>query len=140
MQYYSDELKKLFKSEKDLKDAEKAAKDLTINKEPEGKKTLARNVEEADSAVDCAYTKYEEALKQAAEIVHKANEEATRIRRDAAQEVRKAEAKKIEAIRCFNEKFGPYTKVYSGDKALKEYHKAVDRLTTDLIDTFPFWF
>ena len=140
MQYYSDQLKKLFKSEKDLKDAEKAAKDLAISKEPEGKKTLARNVEEADAAVDCAYTKYEEALKQAAEIVHKANEEATQIRRNAAQEVRKAEATKKEAIRVFNEKFGPYTKVYSGDKALKEYRKAVDRLTTDFIDTFPFWF
>ena len=140
MQYYSDELKKLFKSEKDLKDAEKAAKDLAINKEPEGKKTLARKVEEADVAVDCAYTKYEEALKQAAEIVRKANEEATQLRKNAAQEVRKAEATKNEAIRAFNEKFGPYTKVYSGDKALKEYHKAVDRLTSDFIDAFPFWF
>lgn len=140
MQYYSDQLKKLFKSEKELKDAEKAAKDLATSKEPEGKKTLARNVEEADSAVDCAYTKYEEALKQAAEILRKANEEATKIRRDAAQEVRKAEATKKEAIRCFNEKYGPYTKIYSGDKALKEYHKAVDRLTTDFIDAFPFWF
>ena len=140
MQYYSDELKKLFKSEKELKDAEKAAKDLAINKEPEGKRTLAKNVEEADVAVDFAYTKYEEALKQAAEILRKANEEATKIRRDAAQEVRKAEATKKEAIRCFNEKYGPYTKIYSGDKALKEYHKEVDRLTTDFIDAFPFWF
>lgn len=140
MQYYSDDLKKLFKSEKDLKDAEKAAKDLSINKEPEGRKTLARKVEEADVAVDCAYTKYEEALKQAAEIVRKANEEATQLRKNAAQEVRKAEATKNEAIRAFNEKFGPYTKVYSGDKALKEYHKAVDRLTSDFIDAFPFWF
>ena len=140
MQYYSDELKKLFKSEKELKDAEKAAKDLAINKEPEGKRTLAKNVEEADVAVDFAYTKYEEALKQAAEILRKANEEATKIRRDAAQEVRKAEATKKEAIRCFNEKYGPYTKIYSGDKALKEYHKAVDRLTTDFIDAFLFLF
>lgn len=140
MQYYSDDLKKLFKSEKDLKDAEKAAKDLAINTEPEGKKTLARKVEEADFAVDCAYTKYEEALKQAAEIVRKSNEEATQIRKNAAQEVRRAEATKNEAIRSFNEKFGPYTKVYSGDKALKEYHKAVDRLTSDFIDAFPFWF
>ena len=140
MQYYSDELKKLFKSEKDLKDAEKAAKDLAINKEPEGKKTLARKVEEADVAVDEAYRKYEETMKEAAEIVRKANEEATRIRKAAAQEVRKAEAGKNDAIRAFNEKFGPYTKVYNGDKALKEYHKAVDRLTTDFIDAFPFWF
>lgn len=140
MQYYSDDLKKLFKSEKDLKDAEKAAKDLAINKEPEGKKTLARKVEEADAAIDCAYTKYEEAMKRAAELVRKANEEAAQIRKNAAQEVRNAEASKKEAIRAFNEKFGPYTKVYSGDKALKEYRKAVDRLTTDFIDAFPFWF
>ena len=43
--------------------------------------------------------------------------------KEADAAVLKAETAKRDAIIKFNEKFGPYSKTYTGDKAKKEYER-----------------
>lgn len=136
MKYYSEVLKKVFDTPEALKEAEADSKRAEVKKE-ETRKALAARVEQAQSCIDKAYEDYDKALEEVQRILDDSNEKAEAIIKAAKEVVKDAESKKVEAIKAFNEKFGPYTTTYTGDKAKHEFDKLVNRLE----DAFPlFWF
>lgn len=127
MKFYSEKLDKVFDTTAELVAAEtqadhkaeeeaKAAEKALISKEKKG---------------------YADAVKKAEDEVAKAQEEFNKVRKEAYEECRNKirEASKVlsekqearyEALKAFNEKYGPYTKTYTGENAYNEFKKAVD--------------
>lgn len=144
MKYYSEILKKNFDSEEDCLKAErnyqseqkkieeKLQKALQEKKAKDeelalSKKELATKIEEASAKVEEANNVYDAAKEKATAILNKAKEEAAGILDVAKNKVREAEKARYEALSAFNKKFGPYTTTLTGEKAAKEYSKAVRR-------------
>lgn len=136
MKYYSEELKKVFNSPEELEKAESDAKELEV-KEEESKKSLALRIDKANDEVEKAYEAYDAAKEEAAKILEESNEKIDTILKNAQKVIEEAESKKTEAIKKFNEKFGVYTTTYTGEKAIKEFNKRMDRLSKDF---FHLWF
>ncbi|MBO7697096.1 MAG: hypothetical protein J6Y28_04865 [Acholeplasmatales bacterium] len=154
MKFYSEKLEKFFDSEAECKDAEKEYLnkttlpsmpyqecDTTISDKSDVKdrKYYAKLVEEADKALEEEYIKYEEAKKQIIQLKKKCDEECEKILVEAKKELKAVQDKKFVALQNFNEKFGPYTISYTGDKALKEMRRHFDT-NVDLFHWFfPFF-
>ena len=140
MKYYSETLEKLFNSEDELFAAEERAEKLA-NEEKERKNKLSADkkmaatkvqlaTEEYDKAVDRFESKKKEILKEldtaedeAAKIIDKANNVAEAKLEEAKEELRKAKIAKINAIKEFEDSYGPYKTVLTGDAAKKEWEK-----------------
>jgi len=136
MKYYSEVLKKVFDTPEALNEAEAESKRAEVKK-AESRKALAARVEQAQSNIDKAYECYDNALEEVQKILDESNAKAEKLLNAAKEDIKRAESEKLEAIRKFNEKFGPYTTTYTGDKAKHEFDKLVNRLE----DAFPlFWF
>lgn len=136
MKYYSEVLKKIFDTPEALNDAEAESKRAEVKKE-ESRKALATRVEQAQSSIDKAYEDYDKTLEEVQKILDESNAKAEKLLKAAKENIKRAESDKVEAIRIFNEKFGPYTTTYTGDKAKHEFDKIINRLE----DAFPlFWF
>ncbi len=133
MKFYSEELQKLFDTEKELKDAEKAFKDRQLVKETT-KKELSQKIEDADKAVDDAYKNYEKAREYAAKLMDESNKEIIKIMEDAKAAIAKAEKARTDAIIAFNQQFGTYRANYSGERAKRESER-VNRLIEDLFNS-----
>ena len=105
------------------------------------KKELADAVSIADKEVDEAYKAYDSAKEHAAKIIRKANEEANSILREAAAAVEKATEKRMNSIKDFTNEFGTYTSTYTGDKALEEYNRIINKIKRVFNDSFGglFW-
>lgn len=132
MKFYSEKLEKFFDTEKECADAElnfekeeKEKKDLAEVKSNE-RKQYAKLIEEADKMLDEEYSKYEDVKKKIVELKKKCDEECEKLLVDAKKELKQAQDKKFSAVQKFNEKFGPYTISYTGDKALKEMRRHLD--------------
>ena len=164
MKFYSEKLEKFFDSEAECKKAEEAVDLNTLPSMPyqecnttiadsDGNKVLydvekadskdrkqyAKKIEEADKALEEEYAKYEEAKKKIIQLKKKCDEECEKILLDAKKELKVAQDKKFAAVQKFNEKFGPYTISYTGDKALKEMRRHFD-MNADLFHWFfPFF-
>lgn len=141
MKFYSEKLEKFFDSEAECKKAEEE----NLNKseiekvDSKDRKTYAKVIEEADKALEEEYAKYEEAKKKIIQLKKKCDEECEKILFDAKKELKVAQDKKFAAVQKFNEKFGPYTISYTGDKALKEMRRHFDT-NADLFHWFfPFF-
>ncbi len=136
MRYYSDICNKFFDKEKDLLKAEEDF--LKLKKEKEEKKSkekqelvadkklMAKAVEDADAEIDAAQEQYADAIKQAREIIEKANKEAEAITSPAKEKLKNARQKRYNAISAFNKKYGPYSVMYSGDRAYAEFKRNLD--------------
>lgn len=127
MKYYSEILKKMYDSEKDLLEAEKKSADLKEKVEAT-KKALAKKVQDADARLDVARDAYKEAEEEAAKILEEAISKIKDIIEPAKEEIKDAKYARAEAIREFNSKYGAYTTTYNGEKALKEYESFVDQI------------
>lgn len=136
MKYYSEVLKKVFDSIAELEKAEKSHKEGLV-KEAEGKKALATRIEQAGKEVDKAYEDYEKAKEKAAKVLEESNKNIETILNEAKDVIKKAEENKRDAIQKFNQRYGPYTTTYTGEKALNEFNKVVDSLSKDFLR---FWF
>ena len=141
MKFYSEKLEKFFDSEAECKKAEEE----NLNKseiekvDSKDRKIYAKVIEEADKALEEEYAKYEEAKKKIIQLKKKCDEECEKILLDAKKELKVAQDKKFAAVQKFNEKFGPYTISYTGDKALKEMRRHFDT-NADLFHWFfPFF-
>ena len=134
MKFYSEKLDKVFDTTDELVAAE----------------TQAEHEAEEAKAAERALSKEKkvlaDAVQQAEEEVAKAQEEFNRVRKEAYTECKakileasKALSEKQEtryqALKAFNEKYGPYTKTYTGEKAYNEFKKAIDYFD----DFFKFW-
>ena len=132
MKYFSENLNKLFDSQEELESAEKtanekkekeAAEKALVSKE---KKACSDIVKAADAEVDKAREKYVAARKEAQEIISEAENKAKEVLRAASKELSAAQEKRYDALKKFNEKYGPYTMSFTGEKAYTEWKKAVE--------------
>lgn len=136
MKYYSEVLDDKFNSEEELLKAEEEYKALQQSKKEKAdkeralvskeKKASAELIKKAEDEVSVAQERFNEAKKEAQEILDKARKEAEDIIRSSSKELSAAQEKRYKALREFNEKFGPYTVSYTGEKAYNEFKKAVD--------------
>lgn len=122
MRFYSDVLKKVFDTEEQLLAEEEKAKEAAEAKKVT-KAKLAKNVEDADKALDEAYVQLDEAKKAVAELQKEYDAKVDAIMNPAKDCVKDCIKKRAEAIRAFNEKFGVYTTTYTGNRALNEMLK-----------------
>ena len=159
MKYYSEKLNKTFNTEKDCLRAEKEFetqkkkdsinqtedKDCYKNKEEKSlisreKRELADKITQAEKQLDEANKAYSVAQDKAAEIIEKTNKEVRQILEEAKNKVTEAERVRRDALLDFNTKFGPYTTHYTGQRAIDEFNKAVDRFNEPVYDLFKyFW-
>ena len=164
MKYYSEKLNKTFNTEKECLNAEKQyekEKNYIKNNKPlnEGqtaelvakdkvnrsliskeKKEFADKIVQAEKALDEANKEYSLAQDKATEVVQKANKEVKQILDEAKNKVKEAERVRRDALLEFNTKFGPYTTHYTGQKAIDEFNKAINRFNEPIYDLFKyFW-
>ena len=129
MKFYSDELKKFFGTEEACLAAEETAKQEAEEKKVT-KAKLAKDIEEADKAIDEAYAELDKANEAVQELKKEYDAKADAIMNPARENLQKCLTNRRDAIRAFNDKFGVYTTTYRGSDAVNEWIK-----TTNLIDT-----
>ena len=122
---------KEYRSEKECLIADKKYEQLLKDKEREEqerkskisnrKKELSDKIEEASDKVSYYKKEYYAAKEEAKKIVDEANKQAQEIISAASKKVQEATNEKLNAISKFNEEFGPYKTILTGDDALDEY-------------------
>ena len=122
MKYYSEKLGKLFDTSAELEEKEALyVKEQTTKAATKSK--LAKEVSEAQEALDAAYDAFELAKKEVAELQKEYDKKVDEILDPVVENVRKCNERKAKAIKQFNDAYGPYTTTYTGDRALKEWAK-----------------
>lgn len=164
MKYYSEKLDKTFNTEKECLKAEKEYerknkyikenKPLNENETSEElakqqvnksliskeKKEYANKVAEAEKALEEANNIYSTAQDRAAEILETSNRQVKEILEEAKNRVKDAERARRDALVEFNKRFGPYTTHYTGERAVDEFNKAINRFNEPIYDLFRyFW-
>lgn len=152
--FYSENLNKYFDTESECQEAEKQyaeameakSKALAAAKEKEEakkneiskqKKVLADAIDEADKAVTTAYSNLEVVYAAANDMLKEAKQKANKLVDEAKTQLKDAQQKKFEAVSKFNEKFGTYTTIYTGDRALEELRRATSWVN-DIFNNFFF--
>ena len=143
MKYYSEKLSKLFESQEELEKAEVEANEGAVKEEEKlavtkkEKKELAKAVDDADEALTKAYTEYDLARDEAKKIMSEARDKCKELLAPKETAIKEAERVKWNAIVDFNNKYGRYTRVYTGDEAIREFKRA-----SNIIDNMfkHFWF
>ena len=138
---------KIFNSINECKDAESVIlkeREALAEKEKDKsklKKRLSGEIEKAETALQEAYTKYDEAKEAARVILEESNKQIMDILTPAKEQVNKAEKAKAEAIKNFNKECGPYQKVYTGEQAqieLDRFNKQFNNIFNNFIKDFLF--
>ena len=160
MKYYSELLDKYFdtenlcrNAEKDYEDAKKKEEANLISKD---KKILSEAIDAASTELDKAYEEYDaasdaackifedsdekiEALKnQIVEIMNSTNKKVEDLMTTADNKVKAANKKKCDAITAFSDKYGTYSKTYTGEEAKKEFDRQNRMLNSLISDIFGF--
>lgn len=145
MKYYSEKLDKVFDTKEELVNAEKCVNEDDVNElETEedissnekqvdkvpSKKQLAADVDAADEKVKDAYAAYEVAKKQIEDLSKTYLESVDAILTPAKDAVKKAEEERYEAIRKFNNHYGAYQTILTGDRAAKEMIRAINEINS----------
>lgn len=139
VKFYSDLLNTYFDTQEDAEQAEAEFKVPTVDKSPaeepkNEKKALAKKISELDDKVaqaqaeyekrkDIVVKLYEEKLAEAKKIVKEAEEDALKILKEEKKKVNDAVSERYSAICEFTDKYGCYTKQYSGKRAYEEFVK-----------------
>lgn len=161
MKYYSDKLDQVFDTPEALEEAEAAIctcnrvddnfDDKNLNKceckckeetKVPTKKQLAADVDAAEEKLRDAYAEYEVAKAQVEELSKTYLESVEAILTPAKEAVKNAEQARYDAIRKFNESFGAYQTVLTGDRAAKEMLRAINEINSMHRKVFnnAFWF
>lgn len=148
MKIYSEETKKFYDSVEECEKAEadfRAEKEkLALEKETKEKevsrrkKELSDIVDATETALNDAYKNYEDVKKEAEEELTKAYENYKEKIAEAAKIVKDNELERNKAIREFNKEFGTFKKVYTGEKADREFDRIAKMF--DNLFTVPFLF
>lgn len=146
MKYYSEKTGKLYSSVEALQEAESTFDAQNLNSAPSKKRTtkkacnvsetvnqptrkqLAADVEQAEGVVKAAYAEYDVAKQKVEELSKQYLEQVDAIIEPAKENVKKAEQARYDAIRKFNEAYGAYQTVYTGDRAAAEFSKALKEM------------
>ena len=137
MKYYSEQTKQFYDSVEECEEAENQYKErlqkqkLEEENKSKVKKSYAEKIEQAEADLSSAEAAYEEAKKEAISIFDEANERASKLIDDAKERVEQALTSKLNAIKAFNERFGPYTTALNGEKAEKEFNRIADAFRTN---------
>ena len=94
------------------------------------KKRLSNDVEKAEQAVTKAFEDYEQAKIEAKKILDEANKKASEVLASAKKKVTDAESARSSAIQVFTANCGPYQKIYTGERARKEFDRLNQYMTT----------
>lgn len=137
MKYYSEVLKKLFTSEKELKAAEKTFEDKNLQKE-NTKKEMSVRIEAAEEALDAAHKNYEAVREEAAKVLDESNKQVIKMMNDAKARITAAEKARTDAIVAFNQQFGTYRANYTGERAKRESDR-INKMINDIF-SWPFIF
>ena len=152
MKYYSELLNKNFDTVEECESAEKEEQTRLAEVEKKEtalaneKKQLAADIDTAEANLNAAYDKLEDARNKARELREGYEKKVAELRaelekaqgeilRPARDEVNKAQEEKFKAIQSFNEKYGAYRKVYTGNRAAEEYtrmSRTIDNLFKSL--------
>lgn len=103
---------------------------VDLNEISKQKKLFAKEVERAEQTLEEAYANYALAQEQCKKIIEDSNNEMVALLEPAREAVEKAERDRLTAIKRFNKEFGPFKTTYSGDRALKEFYQALDRINS----------
>lgn len=149
MKYYSEVLDYKFDTEEELVKAEEEYEALQKSRKEKAneekaliskeKKASAAVIKEAEDNVFAAQEKFNEAKKEAQKIIEEARKKAEDIVRTSSKELSAAQEKRYKALKEFNNKFGPYTVSYTGEKAYNEFKKAIDYFN-DILNWDSWWF
>ncbi len=145
MKYYSEKLDKMFDSEDDLFKAEeeKAENELAVEKEKtalsKAKKAEADKVQLTDKEVDEAQENLKKVREEAQAKIDAARKEAEDMLKEAYKKLSVAQEHRFEALKAFNEKFGPYKTYYTGEKAYNEFQKTL-RYFDNIFNDFRWFF
>ena len=101
---------------------------------------MAKEIEIKEQDLDDAYKTFELCRKDANKILSDANKQAAEIMSHAREVVKKAQEERYMAVAKFNEKFGAYTRSYTGTDARREYLRTLERFNSIVFDTFHNWF
>ena len=96
---------------------------------------MSKAIEEATDKVQDAYAALKMAKEEAAKILDESNEKVENILKVATDDLKEAQKARTDAIVAFNSKFGPYSTVYTGEKARKDYLE-ISQLFNDLFNSF----
>lgn len=148
MKYYSEKLDKVFDTPEALEEAEDAVvcscnkvdddfNDKNLNKcdckeevKAPTKKQLASDVDAAEEKLKAAYAEYDVAKAQVEELTKTYLESVEAILTPAKEAVKNAEQARYDAIRRFNESFGAYQTVLTGDRAAREMIRAINEINS----------
>ena len=132
MLYYSEKLEELFENEEALNsaeakyDEEQQEKERIEKDKKAEKKRLAKLIEDAEADIDKARDELVEVKAEVVKIIDSTEETVNKMLKDAEDKITQAQERRYEAIKNFNEKFGTYTKTYTGDKAYNEIKRNAD--------------
>lgn len=145
MKYYSEKLKKLYDSVEALEKEElaeqakaeqKAAEEIKkSHKFAAEKKQAAANVEAAAEKVTNAYKHYIEEKNEANALINECNLLVKGRLNNALEIISNSVKEYNNALYAFNDKFGPYKKVLTGDK-VKTYSNISNHLNDSYFDPF----
>lgn len=96
------------------------------------KKQLVKDIEAADKRVKEAYDARIKTKEEVKKILEESNKKMMSMLDDANVKVREAEKARRDAILAYNNEFGTYQAVYTGERAQTEF----DRLTKQFDSTF----
>lgn len=142
VKFYSDLLNTYFDTQEDAEQAEaefkvppvKEDKTPAVEEPKNEKKALAKKISELDDKVaqaqaeyekrkDLVVKLYEEKVAEAKKIVEDAEEDALKILKEEKKKVNDAVSERYSAICEFTDKYGCYTRQYSGKRAYEEFVK-----------------
>lgn len=132
MLYYSEKLEELFDSPESLElaeseyDKEQQEKEQIEKDKKAEKKRLAKLIEDTEADIDKARDELVEVKAEALKLVESTEETVNKMLKDAEDKITEAQERRYEAIKNFNEKFGTYTKTYTGDEAYNEFKRNAD--------------
>ena len=127
MKYYSEILKKHFDTEEQcLAEEETFRQQQEIRKNTKAK--LAKDIEDASKEVDIAYKQLDEAKQEVEKLQQEYNDKVDAIMNPVKDRLQECLDNKRKAIEEFNKHYGPYTTVYKGDDAFKEWFRTVNNI------------
>lgn len=142
MKYYSETLRDFFDTEEELKEKEALQEEQMMKKEKrevalkKEKKELAEAIDILDDKINDKIEEYEKVKEEALKLVEDAKKQAEAMLKPARENITIARKAKYEAIKDFNEKFGPYSVMYTGDKAYNEMMRTMDYFNNVFNDFF----
>lgn len=136
MLYYSEKLEELFDSPESLElaeseyDKEQQEKEQIEKDKKAEKKRLAKLIEDAEADIDKARDELVEVKAEALKIVESTEKTVDKMLKEAEDNISEAQQRRYELIKTFNEKFGTYTKTYTGNDAYNEFMRNANLISS----------